>query len=343
MSDTQFSLSWEQHMQHINYGLNKYLKTGEFVDMTLAVDGYFVKVHQMILSLVSPYIKDIIKSLKCTHPVIFLNNVSYHTLCSILDYVYKGEVQVSKEHLEDLIQAGKQLQIKGLQEINHYTMSSNVRANENVPPNENVQQTLNKSPRIKKVKQDVLKENEQQVYVMDTETDYDTKYNKDYVLHVQDETHYTNTTEDEKITCISAQSLTKEEFDNGNKSISAQNSKGTATPYFTTSKMGSLQLVLDKYMYYLRYTSNSASRHSQWKCLNYSNTKCPAFVITRHDRVIQSVATHSHPTHELQIAKKIGSGELYSTMKGAEVHAQTKNARNLIQNKRKSSLHLLAT
>lgn len=34
-----------------------------------------------------------------------------------MDYVYKGEVEVSKEQLNELINAGKVLQIKGLQEM----------------------------------------------------------------------------------------------------------------------------------------------------------------------------------------------------------------------------------
>lgn len=46
---------------------------GEFVDMTLAAEGHHVKVHQMVMSLVSPFIKDLISSANCPHPVIFLN------------------------------------------------------------------------------------------------------------------------------------------------------------------------------------------------------------------------------------------------------------------------------
>lgn len=45
----------------------------EFVDMTLAADGHFVKVHQMIMALASPYFKNLITSAGGRHPVIFLN------------------------------------------------------------------------------------------------------------------------------------------------------------------------------------------------------------------------------------------------------------------------------
>lgn len=41
--------------------------------MTLAADGHSVKVHQIILALASPYIKELIASAHCSHPIIFLN------------------------------------------------------------------------------------------------------------------------------------------------------------------------------------------------------------------------------------------------------------------------------
>lgn len=43
------------------------------MDMTLAADGHFVKVHQVLMALVSPYLKELITSAPCQHPVIFLN------------------------------------------------------------------------------------------------------------------------------------------------------------------------------------------------------------------------------------------------------------------------------
>lgn len=59
------------------------LQNGEFVDMTLAADGHFVKVHQSVVALSSPYLKSIIMSTPCQHPTIFLN-VSYN-IYSIYD------------------------------------------------------------------------------------------------------------------------------------------------------------------------------------------------------------------------------------------------------------------
>ncbi|KAI5632371.1 BTB/POZ domain-containing protein [Phthorimaea operculella] len=113
----QFSLSWESHKSNICSGLSSLQQNGEFVDMTLAADGHHVKVHRMVMSLVSPYLKELLNSAPCQHPVIFLNKISYTTLCAILEYVYTGEVMVGKDSLTELIDAGKELHIRGLEDM----------------------------------------------------------------------------------------------------------------------------------------------------------------------------------------------------------------------------------
>lgn len=41
--------------------------------MTLVAGGHLVKVHKNIVALASPYIKHMIQSAPCEHPVIFLS------------------------------------------------------------------------------------------------------------------------------------------------------------------------------------------------------------------------------------------------------------------------------
>nr|XP_034826954.1 longitudinals lacking protein-like [Maniola hyperantus] len=117
MAQPQYSLSWEDHPKNICNGLSYLQQSGEFVDMTLAADGHLVKVHQVIMALSSPYLKDLIASAQCPHPVIVLNKISHTTLSAILEYIYSGEVLVAIEDIRDLIDAAKELHIKGLQEM----------------------------------------------------------------------------------------------------------------------------------------------------------------------------------------------------------------------------------
>ncbi|KOB68768.1 Mod(Mdg4) protein [Operophtera brumata] len=74
MAQSQFSLAWDSYKSNICSGFSALQQNGEFVDMTLAADGHLVKVHQVLVALASPYLKDMIASAApCSHPVIYLN------------------------------------------------------------------------------------------------------------------------------------------------------------------------------------------------------------------------------------------------------------------------------
>ncbi|XP_045485342.1 longitudinals lacking protein, isoforms H/M/V isoform X2 [Pieris rapae] len=114
----KYSLSWSDHLQAISNGLCSLQQNEELVDMTLAADGHYVKVHRVIMAMASPYMKDLICSIKCNHPVIFLNNLSYNTLTYILEYIYTGKVDIPSEFMDEFLIAGRSLHIKGLKDVN---------------------------------------------------------------------------------------------------------------------------------------------------------------------------------------------------------------------------------
>ncbi|XP_064072058.1 protein abrupt-like isoform X2 [Vanessa tameamea] len=280
MLETQFSLSWEQHMLNISHGLSKFRQNGEFVDMTLAADGYFLKAHQMILSLVSPYIKDIIASLQCTHPVIFLNT-SQTTSSNLPSNLIDPSVIIdsnSSEDKNDLLQT----KIETLEESEEqFSMTDDLTKNE-----------FNNN-------QDL--------------------FEKEVELQLECNDGKVNDPAMSQIACSS----NSKNADNSSFIIN-QDSNDFPTPFFTISNQSSLQLVLNRHLYFLKYKSTSASGHSQWKCINYINTKCPAYVITKNDKVIQRHLRHAHPYHDIKIAKKVASGEMFSSMSNAEEFAKTK-------------------
>ncbi|KAH9634479.1 hypothetical protein HF086_005472 [Spodoptera exigua] len=117
MPKDQFCFSWVSHESQISQGFARLQQEGEFVDMTLAADGHLVKVHQNIIALASPYIKAMIQSAACQHPVVFLNNINYNTLSFILEYIYTGEVNIPADVTPDFLQACKALCIKGVEKI----------------------------------------------------------------------------------------------------------------------------------------------------------------------------------------------------------------------------------
>lgn len=117
MAASHLEVTWDAYQNSICQGLSRLQNNQEFVDMTLAADGYLVKTHQNIIALSSPYIKSMLMSADCQHPVIFLNNVTYQVLTYILEYIYMGKVQVPGNVLESFVTACKALKITGLQDI----------------------------------------------------------------------------------------------------------------------------------------------------------------------------------------------------------------------------------
>ncbi|XP_026315862.1 uncharacterized protein LOC113227191 [Hyposmocoma kahamanoa] len=86
-------------------------------------------------------------------------------------------------------------------------------------------------------------------------------------------------------------------------------------------------MILNRYMYYLRYTSRKgASGHRAWRCINYTKelTKCPAGVITQDDVVVKRYGAHNHAFHDQKILKKVRDKAVFSTLNDAEINCVSK-------------------
>nr|CAH7732222.1 unnamed protein product [Callosobruchus chinensis] len=114
MASEQFSLCWDNFHKNMSSGMNSLLENEDLVDVTLAVQGKCLKAHKMVLSVCSPYFKELFKSNPCQHPIVFMKDVSYEALSDLLQFMYQGEVQVSQENLTTFIKTAEALQIKGL-------------------------------------------------------------------------------------------------------------------------------------------------------------------------------------------------------------------------------------
>ena len=86
----------------------------EFVDVTLVCDdNRQVKAHKVVLSSSSPVLEQILISNPHQHPLIYLHNVKYSCLQSLIKYIYLGQTEVAQAELQDFI---KELQfgVEGL-------------------------------------------------------------------------------------------------------------------------------------------------------------------------------------------------------------------------------------
>ncbi|XP_023725651.1 modifier of mdg4 isoform X1 [Cryptotermes secundus] len=110
----QFSLRWNNFHSNLTSGFHALLQGEDLVDVTLAAGGQFVQAHKIVLSVCSPYFKDLFKVNPCKHPIVILKDVCHKDLVAILQFMYRGEVNVRQEELATFLKTAEMLQIKGL-------------------------------------------------------------------------------------------------------------------------------------------------------------------------------------------------------------------------------------
>lgn len=136
--DQQYCLRWNNHPSNLTGVLTSLLQREALCDVTLACDGEIVKVsylnsaqslekfanpissslflsllqaHQTILSACSPYFEMIFLQNSHPHPIIYLKDVRYSEMRSLLDFMYKGEVNVGRSSLPTFLKTAESLQV----------------------------------------------------------------------------------------------------------------------------------------------------------------------------------------------------------------------------------------
>lgn len=102
-----------------------------FVDVTLACEGHQVHCHRLVLAACSTYFESLLGENPCKHPIIILpRDIKLWEIQALVDFMYKGEVNVSQAGLPDLLKCAETLQIRGLcgsdaaLNLNHITNST---------------------------------------------------------------------------------------------------------------------------------------------------------------------------------------------------------------------------
>ncbi|XP_018899255.2 protein bric-a-brac 1 isoform X2 [Bemisia tabaci] len=115
----RFCLRWNNHQTNLINVFDQLLQNGWFVDVTLACDGRSVQAHKVVLSACSPYFQALFTDNPCQHPIVILKDISYSDLKSVVEFMYKGEINVAQEQIGPLLRVAETLKIRGLAEINN--------------------------------------------------------------------------------------------------------------------------------------------------------------------------------------------------------------------------------
>ena len=128
--EEKFCLKWNDFQSNVSSSFDRLRKDKDFCNVSLvSEDGTHFESHKVILSSCSPVLKNILKKSKSGQvPFIFLNGIGSLELGFILDYIYRGEVQIFQNQIEKFLDAAQILKIDGL------NSEGNEKTDSKVPP-----------------------------------------------------------------------------------------------------------------------------------------------------------------------------------------------------------------
>lgn len=113
----QFCLRWNNYQSNLTNVFDQLLQNESFVDVTLACDGNSIKAHKMVLSACSPYFQSLFFDNPCQHPIVIMRDVKWQELTAVVEFMYKGEINVRQEQIAPLLRVAEMLKIRGLADV----------------------------------------------------------------------------------------------------------------------------------------------------------------------------------------------------------------------------------
>ena len=92
----------------------------EFCDVTLVCeDNQQFEAHKVILSASSSLLRDLLKSTKHSHPLLYMWGVKTRDLANVVNFIYNGQVEIYQSDLNHFLLVARQLQLVGINELDH--------------------------------------------------------------------------------------------------------------------------------------------------------------------------------------------------------------------------------
>ena len=114
----KYCLKWNDFDTNLREHFWKLRDDQRLFDVTLATDdGQHLQAHKIILSAGSNFFNDIFQKRDQPIMLIYLKGINSIELGHVMDFMYKGEVSISQEELNQFIETGKELKIKGMSDV----------------------------------------------------------------------------------------------------------------------------------------------------------------------------------------------------------------------------------
>ncbi|XP_063708754.1 protein tramtrack, beta isoform-like [Culicoides brevitarsis] len=113
-----YCLRWNNHKSNLVEILDALIKMECYVDCTIVVDEQVqFKAHRVVLAANSPYFQSILQDVPMDHCSILFPGVKEFEMRALLEYMYTGEVNVTKSQIPRIMKIAEQLEVKGLFEM----------------------------------------------------------------------------------------------------------------------------------------------------------------------------------------------------------------------------------
>lgn len=119
VQEQQFCLRWNNYHSNLSTVFDQLFQAESFVDVTLIGEGRPIKAHKMVLAASSPYFQTIFQETPCKHPVVIIKDVKWEDLKALVEFMYRGEINVAQEQLRPLLNLAQMFQIRGLTDVSH--------------------------------------------------------------------------------------------------------------------------------------------------------------------------------------------------------------------------------
>jgi len=111
----EYMLKWNSHNTEVISEFHELCREELFTDVTISVEDETFEAHKIVLSACSPYFRQMLTTAtRCSHPVIFLKDVSAEHVRLLIQYMYVGQIAVRKEELTTFLKSADHLRIRGL-------------------------------------------------------------------------------------------------------------------------------------------------------------------------------------------------------------------------------------
>ncbi|EZA51639.1 Sex determination protein fruitless [Ooceraea biroi] len=114
MGEKTFNLTWNNHLANLSGLFEALYRSGSLTDATLACQGGMLRAHRLVLAACSPYFERVFKEHYTEQPILILKGVAVEEMECLLDFMYKGSIDVAEENLPSLIKTATDLEIRGL-------------------------------------------------------------------------------------------------------------------------------------------------------------------------------------------------------------------------------------